>query len=112
MKLEVIHPKKPYVICAATVVKSLGPYYFLVATDKLDSTPVVTMCCHSDSSNIFPVGWSHKNGIEFTVPSGKSELKSLKPVTWTNKFSMTSLCSILLFVREKIGKVVRTDEQI
>ena len=71
--MEVIHPKKPYMFCAGTVVKSLGPYYFLVATDKLiDNTPITTMCCHSDSSNIFPAGWSHKNGIEFTVPSGKS----------------------------------------
>ena len=71
MKLEVIHPNKPYVFCAATVVKSLGPYYFLIATDKTDNIPSVTMCCHSESSNIFPPGWSYKNGIEFTVPSGK-----------------------------------------
>ena len=71
MKLEVIHPTKPNVLCAATVVKSLGPYYFLVATDVVDNLPSVTMCCHSDSSNIFPAGWSYKNSIEFTVPSGR-----------------------------------------
>ena len=71
MKLEVIHPTKPCVFCAATVVKSLGPYYFLLATDKVDNIPSVTMCCHSDSSNIFPAGWSYKNGIEFTVPCGR-----------------------------------------
>lgn len=70
MKLEVIHPTKPYVFCAASVVKSLGPYYFMVATDKCESVPSATMCCHGDSSNIFPAGWSCKNGIEFTVPSG------------------------------------------
>ena len=71
MKLEVIHPTKPYLFCAATVVKSLGPYYFLVATDATDNVPSVTMCCHSDSSNIFPAGWSFKNGIELTLPSGR-----------------------------------------
>lgn len=72
MKLEVIHPSKPSVICPATVIKSLGPYYFLVSTDFIQELPSVTFCCHSDSNGIFPAGWSYKNGIDLTVPSSRS----------------------------------------
>lgn len=71
MKLEVIHPSKPSIICPATVLKSLGPYYFIVSTDYIQELPTVTFCCHSDSIGIFPPGWSYKNGIDLAVPSSK-----------------------------------------
>ena len=71
MKLEVIHPSKPSVFCPATVVKSLGPYYFVVAKDYIKELPGVTFCCHCDSGGIFPPGWCAKNGVELTIPTSK-----------------------------------------
>ena len=69
MKLEVIHPLRPYTLCAATVTKSLGPYYFAVTTDFIPDIPTFTFCCHSDSPGIFPPAWSLRNGVEFTFPA-------------------------------------------
>ena len=71
MKLEVVHPMKPSIICPATVTKSLGPYYFSITTDYQENVPSVTFCCHSDSPGIFPAGWCSRHQVELAVPASK-----------------------------------------
>lgn len=69
MKLEVVHPLKPSIICPATVTKSLGPYYFAITTDYQEDVSSVTFCCHADSPGIFPAGWSRRHQVELAVPA-------------------------------------------
>lgn len=69
MKLEVVHPMKPSIICPATVTKSLGPYYFSITTDYQEDVPSMTFCCHSDSPGIFPAGWCSRHQVELAVPA-------------------------------------------
>lgn len=71
MKLEVVHPMKPSIICPATVTKSLGPYYFAITTDYQDDVPPVAFCCHSDSPGIFPAGWCSRHQVELAVPASE-----------------------------------------
>lgn len=71
MKLEVVHPIKPSIICPATVTKSLGPYYFAITTDYQEEVPPITFCCHSDSPGIFPAGWCSRHQVDLSVPASK-----------------------------------------
>ena len=71
MKLEVVHPIKPSIICPATVTKSLGPYYFAITTDYQEDVPSVMFCCHSDSPGIFPAGWCSRHQVELSVPASE-----------------------------------------
>ncbi|XP_048575342.1 uncharacterized protein LOC116616629 isoform X2 [Nematostella vectensis] len=84
MKLEVVHPLKPSIICPATVTKSLGPYYFAITPDYQHDLPTTTMCCHSDSPGIFPVGWCYRNGIGLTFPSDYTK----KTFSWDKYLSL------------------------
>ena len=71
MKLEVVHPMKPSIICPATVTKSLGPYYFSITTDYQEDVPSVTFCCHSDSPGIFTAGWCSRHQVDLAAPASK-----------------------------------------
>ena len=82
MKLEVVHPIKPSIICPATVTKSLGPYYFAITTDYQEDVPSVTFCCHSDSPGIFPAGWCSRHQVELAVPASK--WKEYHQLPWRN----------------------------
>ena len=71
MKVECIHPKKPGIICPATITKSLGPYYYQVTTEALPGLPSCTFYGHCESAGIFPFGWCAKNGVQLTLPACK-----------------------------------------
>ena len=82
MKLEVVHPMKPSIICPATVTKSLGPYYFSITTDYQEDVPSMTFCCHSDSPGIFPAGWCSRHQVELAVPASKCNVQ-IQPLNST-----------------------------
>lgn len=85
MKLEVVHPLKPSIICPATVTKSLGPYYFAITTDYQEDVSSVTFCCHADSPGIFPAGWSRRHQVELAVPASQ-----LQHFFWFSLFVLVS----------------------
>ena len=77
LKLEAVNPNDPSSICAATVSRVAGDFFFQVEIDSMiscvdGSRP--SMWCSSNSKNIFPVGWCEKNNIQLTPPPGRNEI--------------------------------------
>uniref|UniRef100_A0A8C8REC5 Scm like with four mbt domains 1 n=1 Tax=Pelusios castaneus TaxID=367368 RepID=A0A8C8REC5_9SAUR len=72
MKLEAVDPVAPFVLSPATVVKVFNEKYFLVEIDDLrpECTTRRSYVCHVNSSGIFPVQWSLKNGLHLSPPPG------------------------------------------
>eukprot|EP00795_Rhopilema_esculentum_P009517 gene9517-17256_t len=69
LKVEVIHPRRPSIICPATITKSLGPYLYQVTTEPLPNLPSHTFYGRGESTGIFSFGWSTKNSIDLALPS-------------------------------------------
>uniref|UniRef100_A0A8C3SVS1 Scm like with four mbt domains 1 n=1 Tax=Chelydra serpentina TaxID=8475 RepID=A0A8C3SVS1_CHESE len=72
MKLEAVDPVAPFVLSPATVVKVFNEKYFLVEIDDLrpECTTSRSYVCHVNSTGIFPVQWSLKNGLHLSPPPG------------------------------------------
>ncbi|NXI56821.1 SMBT1 protein, partial [Chloroceryle aenea] len=72
MKLEAVDPMAPFVISPATVLKVYNEKYFMIEIDDLrpDCTTSQSYICHVNSSGIFPVQWSLKNGLHLSPPPG------------------------------------------
>ena len=69
--VEVIHPHHPDLIVPAKITKSLGPYYFLVTTDPIESVSSRTFYGYADCPNIYLPGWCEARGLELVLPTGK-----------------------------------------
>ena len=69
MKVEVIHPKRPSIICPARISKSLGPFHYQVTTEPLPNLPAHVFYGKSESTGIFSIGWSVKHGIDLALPA-------------------------------------------
>ncbi|XP_062356640.1 scm-like with four MBT domains protein 1 [Cinclus cinclus] len=72
MKLEAVDPMAPFVISPATVLKVYNDKYFMIEIDDLRPERVTSQryVCHVNSSGIFPVQWSLKNGLHLSPPPG------------------------------------------
>ncbi|XP_027747401.1 scm-like with four MBT domains protein 1 isoform X1 [Empidonax traillii] len=72
MKLEAVDPMAPFVISPATVLKVFNDKYFMIEIDDLraDRPTSQSYICHVNSSGIFPVQWSLKNGLNLSPPPG------------------------------------------
>lgn len=72
LKLEAIHPADPTAIKVASVSRIFDEYCFLVQVDTLLSQDDVenSFVAHKGSSCIFPVGFSSKNSLMVSPPSG------------------------------------------
>ena len=67
MKFESFDPLNPSHTVVVTVIKVLKFNYFVLGIDSL----ATYFCCHANSRNIFPVGWSKRHGISLIPPRGE-----------------------------------------
>ncbi|XP_058669144.1 scm-like with four MBT domains protein 1 [Ammospiza caudacuta] len=72
MKLEAVDPMAPFVISPATVLKVFNDKYFMIEIDDLRAERASSQryICHLNSTGIFPVQWSLKNGLHLSPPPG------------------------------------------
>ncbi|KAM7011532.1 scm-like with four MBT domains protein 1 [Passerculus sandwichensis] len=72
MKLEAVDPMAPFVISPATVLKVFNDKYFMIEIDDLRAERASSQryVCHLNSTGIFPVQWSLKNGLHLSPPPG------------------------------------------
>lgn len=69
-KLEAMHQNRRCSFHLATIAEVLDDYFCIVELDDGDGDEIVRMCCHSGSSNIFPIKTCEKNGIKIKPPKG------------------------------------------